>query len=82
MSDEQQLDNIVFLLEELFEDDTVPRNVRAKLQSVKKVLTGPEELAIKKNKALQMVTDVNDDSNLKSFSRDQILLVLSELEAL
>lgn len=77
-----KIQDIVFVLEELSNDDTVPRNIKARVQEVITILNSNDELSIKKNKALHKLDELNEDTNLKAYTRSQIWNVLSLLEAL
>ena len=69
------------LLDQIEQDPSVPKNVRAK---VKNAITALQEensgLALKIDKSLQELDDVADDPNVPSFTRTQIWNVVSLLE--
>ena len=80
---DDQLMNIVAVLEELREDDTVPRNIKSKVEEISKVLQGDEDdIKIKVDKALHLLDEIADDSNLKSYTRSQIWNLVSMLESM
>ena len=78
----QELDNIIYVLDELADDDTVPKNVKAKIADVKAILQSDEEVSSKKNKALDKLDQLNEDNNLKTYTRSQIWDLASMLERL
>ena len=73
---------VVNSLNEIKEDDTVPRNVRTKIESVVSTLKEDTELPIKINKALNELDELSNDVNLQSYTRTQIWNVMSMLEKL
>ena len=71
---------VVNSLNEIKEDATVPRNVRAKIESVVNTLKEGTELLIKANKALNELDEIANDVNLQPYTRTQIWNVMSMLE--
>ncbi len=76
------MDDIIEILEELKEDSTVPKNVRARVVTTLSVLKSEDELRIKVDKALQEMEEISNDNNTMSYTRAQIWNVVSLLEAL
>ena len=61
--------------------NTVPKNVKSKLESVVTFLKDPsEELSLRINKSLSELDEVADDINLPSYTRTQIWNIASMLE--
>ena len=81
MSDEQ-IGSIVEVIHDLMDDNTVPKNVKAKLDSIASILREDIELSIRVNKALSELEEVADDTNLQSYTRTQIWNLVSMLEML
>ena len=77
-----QLDIVMKSLSEIQEDSTVPRNVRAKIESITNTLKEDTELSIKVNKALNVLDEIANDVNLQAYTRTQIWNVMSMLEKL
>jgi uncharacterized protein (UPF0147 family) len=78
---DERLQNISEALEELLSDNTVPRNIKTKVDIVIKTLQDEtQELSIKINKALSELDEISDDSNLQAFTRTQIWNIVSMLE--
>ena len=74
---------IIDLLKELQEDNTVPRNVKLKLQGMQDVLEKEEgDLSLRVNKILADVEEIANDINLPMFIRTQIWNLTSMLESL
>ena len=79
---DERVQNIVEALEELSNDNTVPRNVKSKVSEVITTLKeeNGEEMSIKVNKALSIIDEISDDTNLQSYTRTQIWNIASMLE--
>lgn len=79
---DERIQNIMEALEELFNDSTVPRNVKSKVEEVITCLKGKdaEEMSIKINKALSVLDEISDDTNLQSYTRTQVWNIASMLE--
>jgi len=80
MTDEK-LQNIMSFLEDLREDSTVPRNVKVKITEVNEILKTDLEKSLKIDKVMHIFDELNDDSNIDSFTRTQLWNVVSMLEA-
>jgi uncharacterized protein (UPF0147 family) len=78
--EDQRIQSILEVLGELEQDNTVPRNIKAKIGEVIKILKQDEELSIRINKALSELDEVSDDSNMQPYTRTQIWNVVSALE--
>ena len=75
-----KVEEIVEVLTELKEDNTVPKNVKEKIKIVMGVLSGDGDLKLKVNKILHELDDIADDPNLQPYTRTQIWNVVSMLE--
>lgn len=82
MTKTKQVEDIIKLLSELKGDLSVPKNIRSKIEQTVCILEGNLEVSIKKNKVLNELDEVADDSNLQSYTRTQIWNVVSLLENL
>ena len=71
---------IIEILTELEEDNTVPRNVKDKIKTVENMLKEDGDVKIKVNKVLHELDDIADDPNLQPYTRTQIWNVVSMLE--
>ncbi len=74
------LKEVLLALAELEEDNTVPRNVKAKIANTIKALKENCEDNIKINKALHELEEVAEDTNMQPYTRTQIWNVVSLLE--
>ena len=77
-----EVDVVISSLSEIQADATVPRNVRARIESVVNTLREETELSIKVNRALNELDTIASDVNLQAYSRTQIWNIMSVLEKL
>jgi len=78
----KELKNISYLLVEMKEDSSIPKNIREIIEETIVILNDETESSIKVNKVLDLLETVADDSNLESYTRTQILNVVTLLEKL
>jgi uncharacterized protein (UPF0147 family) len=70
-------------LQEVMDDSTVPRNVKAKLESSLQTLKNDgEEFSLKVSKVIQDLDEIANDTNTQSYTRSQIWNLLSLLESI
>ncbi len=80
---EQVLDPIYAIILELSEDRSIPKNVVSKLESMKAIFQQEgEDLRIKVDKALQLVEEIMEDTNLQPFIRTKLWNISSILESI
>ena len=73
--------DIVASISELKDDTTVPKNVKEKVQEIIETLSNEKaELAMRIDKALQILDGIAEDSNLQSYTRTQVWNLVSMLE--
>lgn len=79
---DERMQNIVEALQELTGDNTVPRNIKSKIEEIIVILNEDdgEDMSMKVNKALSELDDISDDTNLQSYTRTQIWNIVSMLE--
>jgi uncharacterized protein len=80
MGEENVFEEILEFLEELKEDNSLPRNVKLKIENLIEILSSDADYNISKDKALTELEDISNDNNLQSFIRTQIWSVISMLE--
>lgn len=75
---------VIGLLDELQEDTSVSKNVKLKLQSMKRELQDAKEsdMSLVVNKILSDLEDLSSDVNIPMFVRTQIWSITSLLEAM
>lgn len=77
------VEDIIVFIGELQDDATVPKNVKEKIASVVGALKDEKnEMNMRVDKALEILDDVAEDSNLQSYTRTQVWNIVSMLEKL
>jgi uncharacterized protein (UPF0147 family) len=76
----RQLQNVIDLLQQMLEDNTVPKNVRAKIDKTILLLQKDEEQKIKISRAMHELEEISNDTNMQSDTRTQIFNIISVLE--
>jgi len=80
---DERITNIIEALSELIDDNTVPRNIKSRVESIITTLKDEkQEQSIKINKALSEIDEISDDANIQAFTRTQIWNIASMLEML
>lgn len=74
------LQQAIFALQELEQDVTTPKNVKAKLAVTLKLLNDSGETSIKVSKALHELENLSEDVNVQSYTRTQLFNIVSLLE--
>lgn len=70
------------LLEQIINDRTVPKNIRAAAQESKNVLNdGKEADEVKISTAIHILDDIINDPNMPMYTRTQIWNIVSMLES-
>ena len=75
-----RVEDIITALSELHEDQSVPRNIKEKIQKTIEILKSSSDISMNKDKALAELDDVADDINLQTYTRTQIWNIVSMLE--
>ena len=78
--EDQRVQNVILALQELIEDNTVPKNVRNKVEGIIQILKEETDIQIGINKALQELDEISDDTNIQAYTRTQIWNIASLLE--
>jgi hypothetical protein len=76
----EELSGVVELLNELREDNSIPRNVRGKINDSISGLKVDCQHDIKISRLLNDLEDISEDPNLPSYTRTEILSIISILE--
>jgi uncharacterized protein (UPF0147 family) len=77
-----KIDAVIEALNELKEDNTVPKNVKVRIDAVLAALSEKCEAPMKVHKALNELEEVSDDNNIQSYTRAQLWNVVSMLEGI
>lgn len=76
-------ETVIPLIQQVANDRTVPRNIRAKCEDSINVLQDEnQEPAIKVNKVISNMDRVSNDPNIPMYTRTQIWNIVSILESL
>jgi len=76
----EKIDLILNTLNLIKEDDSVPRNVRAKIESAIFCLNdNGKDFSLKINSVLQDLDDLSNDKNLPNYTRVEILNIIGIL---
>jgi uncharacterized protein (UPF0147 family) len=80
--DQQKLNNIIEFLTELSEDTSTSKNVKSGITEIVTILKSNTEKLIKVNKIHDILDELQDDSNIESFTRTQLWNVMSMIDLL
>jgi uncharacterized protein len=80
---EPTVETIISSISELSDDSTVPKNVKEKVHLIIDTLKSDKmDVSMKIDKALQLLDEISEDSNLQSYTRTQVWNLVSMLEKL
>ena len=79
-----KVEDVVEIVNDIVEDTTLPKNVKAKLEEIASELkeTDTQDLRLKADKCIHELDDISSDVNIQPFVRTQIWSVVSMLESL
>ena len=78
--DNNALIEVIDALNELKDDNTVPKNVKARLENMIVVLQEKTEASIRVSRVMHEIEEIAEDANMQPFTRTQIFNVVSLLE--
>jgi len=73
---------ILQALQEIAEDQTIPKNVRTVIQTTMVALQQPTTLRLNASKALQHLETLSETTNVEAFTRSQLYNIVSMLETI
>ena len=73
---------VIDALLEVANDNTIPKNVREKINNIIQSLKQDDELSMKIDRALHDLEAISEDSNLQSYTRTQVWNIVSMLETM
>ena len=76
----EMIEGIIETLLELVDDNTVPKNIKSKINEIINVLKKDNDESINISKALGMIEEISDDNNIQPYTRTQIWNIASALE--
>ena len=71
---------IKLAIQEVLEDATVSKNVKARLEQVMTILDDTGDVSVRINRVLHELDELSNDSNLQSYTRTQVWHMASLLE--
>ena len=75
-----EIGNVIKVLNDLKEDKSVPKNVRAKIEGAIKIIDEKAEMHITVSRVLSELEEIADDVNLQSYTRTQVWDAISLME--
>ena len=82
MASEEKLQGVLGALKELEADTSLPKNVKAKLITIIKLLEAGSEVSMKVSRALHELEALADDATTPAETRMQLFSIQSMLEVL
>ena len=80
MSATKTIAEVVQLLNDLSEEESIPKNIKLKIQHIISDLDEESDISIKINKALNELDEITEDTNIQQYVRTQIWNIVSLLE--
>ncbi len=81
--DSMLYNEVIYLLEEMSQDSSVPKNVRKNAQDARtKMENQKTSLDIRCATAISMLDEISNDPNVPSHGRASLYTIISKLEAL
>lgn len=78
---DERVQNIISALEELSTDNTVPKNIKIKINDIMALLKDEaQDISIRINKVMSVLDEISDDTNIQAYTRTQIWNIASLLE--
>jgi len=79
---EEKIKEIIYAFSELKEDISVPKNIKNRISKVIEILNQDSDLSIRVNKVSNELDEILEDTNIQSYTRIQILNIVSLLETI
>jgi len=76
----EELKQVFALLDQIINDRTVPKNIRAAAEQSKNVLSSKDSAEVKISTAISILDEIINDPNMPVYTRTQIWNVVSMLE--
>lgn len=77
---QENINEIIMAVNALKEDESIPKNIKAKLDMILGNLNDESEASLKVSKCLHILDEVSEDLNIQPFIRTQIWNISSMLE--
>lgn len=79
---EAEIDGVAGLMQDVMDDNSVPKNIRKAVEDARAKLLGKEDMPLRVTSAIYLLDDVSNDINMPSHTRTEIWTLISQLEAL
>jgi len=79
---QNDIEDIKYLLDELLDDGTIPRNVKAVLNDIKVIIQRSSSDAVKLSDSVYKLQDISEDVNLPLNAKSDIWMLQSKVEKL
>lgn len=76
----EELKQVFMILEQILNDRTVPKNIRAAAEQSKSVLSSNDSSEVRISTAINILDEIINDPNMPVYTRTQIWNVVSMLE--
>ena len=76
---ENEINDIIIILQSIREDNSVPKNVKSKIDTTIVSLNSSCEVPLKIDRALQELSEISNDPNVPAYTRIEILNLISAL---
>lgn len=76
----EELKQVFTLLDQIINDRTVPKNIRAAAEQSKNVLSSKDSAEVRISTAINILDEIINDPNMPVYTRTQIWNVVSMLE--
>jgi len=73
-------EDILYIVEELLDDRSIPRNVRATMTIIKTIIETQNKDIVKLSEAVYKLQDISEDVNLPLNAKSDIWLLQSKIE--
>ncbi len=79
---QEEINDLIVLMEEIQEDTSVPRNIRAAVEEARNKLTKNDDLDVNASYAIYNLNDITNDINMPAHTRTEIWAIISALESI
>ena len=76
---ENEINDIIIILQSIREDNSVPKNVKSKIDTTIVSLNSSCEVSLRIDQALQELSEISNDPNVPAYTRIEILNIISAL---
>lgn len=73
---------IIEMLEQIYNDESIPKNVKLRIETTLNILNQKQELPVRINESLQELDELNNDPNIPQYIRTQLWGIVSNLESI